>query len=395
MSTQRICNNVYSVGVQNPSLRRFDIVMESKYGTTYNAYLITDKKTVLIETVHNDFADEYIYNLQTLIDMNSIDYVIMNHTEPDHSGTLAKLLDINPNIEVVCTIAARNNLKNILNRDFNCKVVKDGEKLDIGSTELEFRVAPLLHWPDSMFTYYKPEKVLFSCDFLGCHFCEPQMIDTSIHCFDKYLIEFNYYFNGIFGPFKKNVLFGLDKIKDLNIDYICPSHGPILTDTISDRLDDYYNWSKCEVNSQKKVAITYASAYGYTKELALAAKEVVEENGLQAILLNIVEEPLSKVNAEIALSDALLVGSTTINRDAPKIVWDMLSGIDAINTKGKPAGAFGSYGWTGEAVKMIDSRLSSLKYKVIDDGFRVIFKPTSKNIDDMKEYTKQIIENIK
>lgn len=395
MSVKRICDNVYSVGVQNPSLRRFDIVMESKYGTTYNAYLITDKKTVLVETVHNSFCENYLYNLQTLIDINTIDYVIMNHTEPDHSGTLAKLLDLNPDLEVVCTAAAKNNLKNILNRDFNCRVIKDGDIMDIGSTELEFKVAPLLHWPDSMFTYHPAQKVLFSCDFLGAHFCEPEMFDTDIHYFDKYLREFEYYFGGIFGPFKPNVLSGLSKIENLEIEYVCPSHGPVLTSTAADRISDYKRWATPQENRDKQAVVLYASAYGYTRSLALAAREAIEESGIKAVAIDIVEEPFDEVMAQVAVADALLVGSTTINRDAPKIVWNVLSSIDAINTKGKPAGAFGSYGWTGEAVPMINRRLADLKYKPVGEGFRAVFKPSQKDLEGMKRFALEVVQKIK
>lgn len=395
MSVTRVCDNVYSVGVQNPGLRRFDIVMESKYGTTYNAYLITGNKTVLVETVHSNFADEYIYNLQTLVDIASIDYIVMNHTEPDHSGTLERLLELNPSIEIVCTVAAKNNIKNILNRDFNCKVVKDGDKLDLGCCELEFMIAPLLHWPDSMFTYYKNENLMFTCDFLGAHFCEPQMFDTDIRYFDKYLGEFRYYFNGIFGPFKPNVRFGLTKLENLDLHFVCPSHGPILTSTIKDRMADYSKWAAEEEKKTKKAVIAYASAYGYTKMLAEAAKQTFEANGIDAVIMDIVEEPLNNVASEIASADALLVGSTTINRDAPKVVWDMLSSIDAINVKGKPALAFGSYGWTGEAVKMINARLKDLKYKVLGEGHRTIFKPSDNDIEEMKNYVSELINEMK
>ena len=208
MSAIKLSDHVFSVGVMNPSLRVFDIVMEAKFGTSYNAYLITDKKTVLVETVHSDFFDEYLYNLQCLIDIGQIDYIVMNHTEPDHSGSLLRLLEMNPDITVVCTAAAQKYLKGITNRDFNCMVVKHGDTLDIGSGELQFVVAPLLHWPDSMMTYLREDEVLFSCDFLGCHYCEPTMLDENIRYEKEYLEQFAYYYAGIFGPFKPYVLAG-------------------------------------------------------------------------------------------------------------------------------------------------------------------------------------------
>lgn len=395
MSAIKLSDHVFSVGVMNPSLRVFDIVMEAKYGTSYNAYLITDKKTVLVETVHSDFFDEYLYNLQCLIDIGQIDYIVMNHTEPDHSGSLLRLLEMNPDITVVCTAAAQKYLKGITNRDFNCMVVKHGDTLDIGSGELQFVVAPLLHWPDSMMTYLREDEVLFSCDFLGCHYCEPTMLDENIRYEKEYLEQFAYYYAGIFGPFKPYVLAGLDKIKDLPVKAVCPSHGPVLVKHIKERMDEYREWS-AEKEREKNIAVLYASAYGYTKELAKAAsKALSEQTDLKVHLVDMVFTPVEEAAGIIAGADALLVGACTINRDAPKVVWDVLSSIDAINTKQKPAGVFGSYGWSGEAVDMMAGRLSSLKYKVIGDGFKVVFQPTEADLQSMADFAVAVAQNIK
>ena len=203
MSAIKFKKNVYSVGVLNPALRVFDIVMEARYGTSYNAYLITGEKNVLIDTVHEPFFSEYLDNIQSVIDISKIDYLIMNHTEPDHSGSVAKLLQLNPNITVYCTTAAKMYLSAITNADFKCATVKQGEKLNIGGEELEFIVAPLLHWPDSMFTYMASTKMLFTCDFLGAHYCEPTMKNSDPHYPDKYMEQFKYYYDCIFGPFKQ------------------------------------------------------------------------------------------------------------------------------------------------------------------------------------------------
>ncbi len=396
MSIERVSENVYSIGVINPSLRVFDIVMEAKYGTSYNSYLITGAKNVLVETVHNDYFDEYINNIGSLVDLNDIEYIIMNHTELDHSGSLKKLLDINPNITVVCTIAASKYLKNILNMDFKCKIVKDKETLSIGDKTLEFIVAPLLHWPDSMMTWFKEENVLFSCDFLGCHFCEPTMFEENIKYKDKYLNEFKYYYQGIFSPFKPYVLKGLEKIKDLDIKFLCPSHGPILTSQIKERMNDYLVWSSPKNTSNKNILILYASAYKCTKILAEAAADEISKNSdIEVNLLDMVDTPIYRVVEKISDCDAIMVGSCTINKDAPKVVWNILSSIDAINTKSKPAGAFGSYGWSGEAVDMIKSRLSQLKFNFIGDGIKVNFMPNDDDIKSMKKYAMEIIQNIK
>lgn len=395
MSAIKIKENVYSVGVLNPSLRVFDIIMRAEYGTSYNAYLITGAKNVLIDTVHAEYFDEYLSNIQSIIDVSKIDCLIMNHTEPDHSGSVAKLLEANPNITVYCTMAAKKYLSGITNEDFKCVVVKQGDKLDFGSGALEFIIAPLLHWPDSMFTWMPSEKILFTCDFLGAHYCEPTMLDTSIHYRDQYQEQFRHYYNCIFSPFKPYVLAGLDKIRDLPLEMVCASHGPCLTDSIQQAMSLYCEWSAPAVHEKKIVGILYASAYGCTAKLARAACEELKQNsGLDVRLVDIVFTPLEESAKLVNEADALLMGSCTINRDAPKIVWDVLASIDAINTRQKPAGAFGSYGWSGEAVPMMKSRLEHLKYRFVGDGLKVNFMPSDDDLAAVRSYAREVVSSL-
>ena len=274
--------------------------------------------------------------------------------------------------------------------------MKQGDKLDIGNEKLEFIIAPLLHWPDSMFTWMPSKKVLFTCDFLGCHYCEPTMSYKSIQFPEKYWHEFEYYYKGIFGPFKPYVLKGLDKIKDISADLICPSHGPCLTENIEKCKELYRNWSIPKQHAKKTLGILYASAYGYTEKLARAAyEELSKDADIDVKIANIVLTPFEESVALINEADAVMIGSCTINRDAPKIIWDLLSCVDAINSRGKPAGAFGSYGWSGEAVQMIKSRLEHLKFKFIGDGQRINFMPSDSDMEGIKSYAKEIALNIK
>ena len=214
MSAIKLRENIWSVGIQNPALRVFDVVMESKYGTSYNAYLVTGgEKTALIEAVHKDYFDELVRNVEEVLPIERVDYLIMNHTEPDHSGGVKALLERCPNLTVLCSASAKKFLGAISNENFPCRVVKNGDTLDLGGKTLTFISAPLLHWPDSMFTWDEADKTLFTCDFLGAHFCEPSMMDTGIHAVYRqaYEGEVRYYFDCIFGPFKPAVLDGLDK----------------------------------------------------------------------------------------------------------------------------------------------------------------------------------------
>lgn len=396
MGVKKISDNIYSIGVINPSLRIFDIVMESKYGTSYNSYFIAGKKSVIIDTVHNEFFDEYINNIKSITDIAKIDYIVMNHTEPDHSGSLKRILNLNPKIKIVCTIQGQKYLRQITNSDFDCICVKDGDTLNIGGNELKFVVAPMLHWPDSMMTWFEEDKALFSCDFLGAHFCEPGIFDKDMHYKDEYLSEFKYYYQGIFSPFKPFVLSGIEKIKNFDISMVCPSHGPILAEFFKERIEDYYNWSIEEPSNDKYIVILYASCYGFTKKLAQASAEAINKiDGIKAEVIDAVSNPINKTIESISKSSGVMVGSCTINRDAPKVIWNILSSIDAVNLRGKPAGCFGSYGWSGEAVGMIENRLRDLGLKVKERGIKVNFMPCDDDLKAIKLYAVNIAISVK
>ena len=388
MSAIKLKENLWSVGVLNPALRVFDIVMESKYGTSYNAYLLTGEKNVLIETVHADYFDEYVDNIRQVLPLEQVDYLIMNHNEPDHSGSVARLVELCPGIQVIATKAGAKHLKDITNLDLPCRTVAAGDTLDLGDRVLEFIPAPMLHWADSMFTWDGTGKTLFTCDFLGCHFCEPTMLDKNIHDRAAYEGEFAYYYAGIFGPFKPHVLSGLDKMPQA--DLVCPSHGPCLTETIAWAKDNYRAWSTPAPKTRRTAFVVYASAYGCTRALADAAVKALEGEGYEVSSADVTKAPLSLCAEKASEADVLLVGSPTINRAAPKAVWDVLTSIDPINLKGKAAGAFGAYGWSGEAAPMLHTFLKGLRYAAPDEPFRVLFTPTQADLDAMADYARSV-----
>lgn len=395
MPVNKITDNVWSVGVLNPNLRVFDIIMKTEYGTSYNAYLVKGtEKTALIETVHFNFFDEYIDNVKSIVDISTIDYVILNHNEPDHSGSLVKILELNPNITVITSIAGNKYLQAIVNGSYNSKIVKNGDNIDLGGKFLTFIPAPFLHWPDSMFTYLSEDKIIFTCDFLGCHYTEPRVFDNKIIYQDYYDDAFQYYYKAIFGPFKEYVLAGLDKLEKLDFHTVCPSHGPVLVENVSECIAKYRRWSQIKKNDPKKVLIFYVSAYGYTRKMASAIYDVIIAKGYDVEILDVINNDFSSIMEKIENADALMIGSPTINRDALKPIWDVLSAIDPISNKGKPVGVFGSYGWSGEAVNMIIQRLNSLKLNVFGSGIRVNFLPDEENIALIKDYAVNFIEEM-
>ena len=227
----KISDSVFNVGILNPNIRIADVVIKTNNGTSYNSYIVKgSNKTALIETAHKDYFENYLKNIEEIISIDKIDYIVMNHNEPDHSGSISKLIELNPNLTIITSPAGAIYLKNITNKsELKIKIVKDGDCLSLGNKTLKFISAPFLHWPDSMFTWLVEEKILFSCDFLGCHYCEPYTIDTNITDKEAYLASLQIYYSAIFSLFKKYVLNGLSKISDLELSFVCPSHGPVLT----------------------------------------------------------------------------------------------------------------------------------------------------------------------
>lgn len=388
MSYKELKKDFYWTGVLDKDLRVFDIIMETEFGTTYNSYVLkAEDKVVLFETAKAKFFDSYLESLKKIVDINKIDYIVVNHTEPDHAGSVEKLIDLNPNIKVVGSTVAINFLKNIVNHDFYSLSVKDKETLKIGDKTLRFISVPHLHWPDTMYTYIEEDKTLITCDSFGSHYCLDDIVLSKLTDNEGYMRATKYYFDNIIGPFKPHMLKALDKIKDIDVDMICTGHGPVIDCRIDEIKETYKKW--CTVinpNPRKTVIIPYVSAYGYTKELAYEIEKGIKDSGeIDVRTYDLVESDTQKVLEEIGFADGLLFGTPTIVGEALKPIWDLTTSIFAGTHGGKLASAFGSYGWSGEGVPHIIERLKQLKMKVVD-GFRVKFKPGKKDLKDAYEY---------
>lgn len=391
MSTVKLKNNIYWVGVNNPELRVFDIIMETKKGTTYNSYLIDDDKVAVVDTVKDGYFDEFLSNIKSIIGGRKVDYIIVQHTELDHSGSLAKLLKVYPEATVIASKAAIMYAEEIANMKFKNQVAPN--ELSLGKTNLKFISAPNLHWPDTMFTYAENQQVLFTCDFLGCHYCPKNSITDN--CSDDYFDEMKYYFDVIMGPFKRFVLMGLDRIKDLNIDIVAPSHGPVHIDDVQKYVELYKTWAEVEKSNEKNVQIFYVSAYGNTEKVANYIADKINDKGVKAEAHEITSMDINDIVALIEKSNGILMGSPTINQDAVKPVWDVLSLVCAITNRGKAAGAFGSYGWSGEGVPMMTERLKSLKFNVVQEGARFKFVPSEDEFKKIDEFVDKFMTILK
>lgn len=390
-----IIDNIYWVGVIDYDLKVFDIIMETEFGTTYNSYLVVgSEKTALIDTAKAEFKDEYLDRIREIVDIKDIDYLILNHTEPDHSGSVKYIVEENPNIEIFATTPALMNLKEIINMPFKANKVTKGLSLSLGDKTLEFFLQPHLHWPDTMFTYIKEDNFLFTCDFFGSHYATDKILAKNLTDKDTYLRTVKEYFEAIMHPFLPYVRNGLDRVKQINPDYIAVSHGVTLDKSLMGKIITIYDELSVipEKPDKPLVLIPFASAYGYTEKMATIIKETIEaemDNEVYIELFDLIFTDVKEIIKKVPVCDALLIGSSTIVRDTVKVIWDLLAGIDFEMTKGKLASAFGSYGWSGEAVENIIQREKQLRFKTVD-GLRIKFDPSESQIEEVKEYGREI-----
>ena len=388
--------DIYWTGVIDKDLKVFDIIMETEFGTTYNAYFINDEKKVLFDTVKPNFKKEFIEKLSKLTDIKELDYVVIHHTEPDHAGSLKYILDINPDVEVICTNAARMYLAEQVNRPFKCHVIKDGETLNIGKRTLKFISAPFLHWADTMFTYIEEDKTLLTCDAFGCHFASVDANDVDS---DNYLKSAKHYFDCIVKPFSKHVLKAVNKVVELGLDFdtILTSHGPILTKEPMAQVKRYVEWSTETVNStnQDQLAILYLSAYTNTKVMAEKIAEGAKSVTDNVQLYDIEAMDLHELHDIIVMSKGVIFGSPTINRTMVKPMWDAFSVIDPMANQGKVAGVFGSYGWSGEGITMAETNLKGMGFKMPVESLKKKFFPSDDTLQECFDFGAEFAKQAK
>ena len=384
----KLRDNFYWAGILDDSLRVFDIIMYTEFGTTYNSYVYkAGDKIVLFETAKAKYFDAYLKELEEVVDVKKIDYLVVSHTEPDHAGSVERLLELNPGLKVIATPTAISFLKHIVNREFCSIPVKDNQEMKIGTLTMRFLHVPNLHWPDTMYTYLEEEQILVTCDSFGSHYSFPEIVSSKVTNEADYWKATRYYFDCIIGPFKPFMLKALDRIRDLDISMICTGHGPVLDSGIDRMLNTYQEW--CTVvnpNPKKTVVIPYVSAYGYTGQLAEQIGKGIEDSGdIDVRSYDLVTADQGKVLEELGFADGILFGTPTIVGEALKPIWDLTTSIFAGTHGGKLASAFGSYGWSGEGVPHIIERLRQLHMRVTE-GFRVRFKPSEVDLLNAYEY---------
>ena len=388
----KIKENVSWVGKIDWELRKFHGEEYSTHrGSSYNSYLIKEGKTALIDTVWGKFSGEFVQNLKKEIPLEKIDFVIANHAESDHSGALPELMRHIPDTPIYCTSNGVKSLTGHYHQDWNFHVVKTGDKLSLGSKELIFIEAQMLHWPDSMMSYLTHDNILFSNDAFGQHIASERMYNDLVDQAELFQEAIKYYAN-ILTPFSALVDKKIKEVLALNVpvDMICPSHGVIWRKDPLQIANQYLEWANAYAENQ--ITIAYDSMWDGTRRMAEAiAKGITEEDQTVNVkLFNIARSDKNDLITEIFKSKAVLIGSPTINKGILSAVAAILEEMKGLKFMNKKAAAFGCYGWSGEAVKIMTQHLSSAGFTVVDEGLRAMWNPDTKAIEICIEYGKRV-----
>jgi len=380
MKPVELTKGIYSVGVTDWNIRNFH-GYSTEMGTTYNAYLVVDKKIALIDTVKMEFVDQLIDNISQIIDPKKIDYMISNHTEMDHSGGLPRVLHkIGEDTPLYCSKMGLKNLPNHFTQKWNYQTVQSGDELSLGGKTLTFLETRMLHWPDSMFTYVKEDKILFSSDAFGQHYAGPEKFDDEIG--DTIMPHAKKYFANILLLYTANILKLVETVQNLGLEFklICPDHGIIWRKDPGKIIEAYVKWS--EQKPQKKAIVVYDTMWHSTEKMAEAIAEGISEEGVRVIPMSLQHWHRSDVMTEAMDAGAIIVGSPTLNNNMLPTVIDFLTYMKGLKPKNKIAAAFGSYGWSGESAVHIEKELQAMKFDVIAPPMKIQYVPDSNGLKE-------------
>ena len=388
----QIKNNVSWIGKIDWELRKFHgDELSTHRGSTYNSYLIEEEKVAVVDTAWAPFAKEYVVNLEKLIDLKKIDYVIANHGEIDHSGALPELMSRIPDTPIYCTANGVKSLKGHYHQDWNFHPVKTGDRLSLGGKDLIFVEAPMLHWPDSMFCYLTGDNILFSNDAFGQHYASEYMFNDLVDQAELMAECIKYYAN-ILTPFSELVERKIKEVLAFNlpVDIICTSHGVIWRDNPVRIVQQYLKWA--DSYQEDQITLIYDTMWNGTRVMAENIAQGIKQADSQVNLklYNLAKSDRNDVMTEIFKSRAVLIGSPTINRGILTSIAGFLEEMRGLKFRNKKAAAFGCYGWSGESVKVIKEHLEAAGFQVVDDGFRCLWNPDQKSIESCFEYGRKL-----
>lgn len=394
---KQITDNVKWVGKIDWELTRFHgDEYSTNRGSSYNSYLVRDRKTALIDTVWRPYDHEFVSRLKKEINLHDIDYIIMNHNEIDHSGALPELMREIPDTPIYCTKKGEAIIRGHYHQDWNFVNVKTGDTLSLGDTTITFVEMTMIHWPDSMMSYWNGDGgILFSNDAFGQHFASESLFNDTVN-HSELIYEAEKYFANIINPYSALVAKKLQQIKAMNlsIKMICPSHGVIWKENPDQIIDRYTIWS--DAYQENRITIAYDTMWQSTRLMAQAIAEGIGEIApdTQIKLFNIAREDKNDVLTEIWRSKAFLLGSPTINNGYSYAMAGILEMIAGLRLKNKKAAAFGSYGWSGEAVRMIGEHLTKAGIELTDQGISLLWIPDDELIEKCREYGRNFARSL-
>jgi anaerobic nitric oxide reductase flavorubredoxin len=364
-------------------------------GSSYNSYLIRDKKTVLIDTAWKPYDEEFVANLKKEIDLHQIDAIVMNHNEIDHSGALPALMREIPDTPIYCTKKGESILRGMYHQDWNYVPVKTGDVLDLGETQLHFVEAPMLHWPDTMFSYLTGEEILFSTDAFGQHFASEELFDDTCDLETALREAMKYYANiiSMYNPMVQRKLQEIDAMH-LPLKMICPSHGIIWRKDPQRIIELYKVW--CANYQENQITVIYDTMWNSTRHMADAIVRGIEEADPAVVVkeLNAAKADKSDIVTEVMKSKAIIVGSPTINNGISYYTAGILELIRGCKFKNKKAAAFGSYGWSGESPKKITAALEHAGFAIAQDPLGVSWNPDEEKIAACEQFGRDFVKAI-
>jgi flavorubredoxin len=383
--------NIFWVGGIDWDLRNFHGYVTQR-GTTYNAYLIMDEKVVLVDTVKHYLYEEMLSRIKDICDPSKIDYIVSNHVEMDHSGSLPKILELAPNAKVITSLKGEKGLQKHYKKDWDFHVVKSGDTVNIGSRNLTFVHTPMVHWPDNMVTYIPEDKLLLPNDAFGQHIACSERFDDEVG-WDILKEEAGKYYANIVLPFGDQVKKALDALSGLDIDMIGASHGIIWRSFIPKILEEYQKWATHQTES--KALIVYDTMWGSTEKIAYMLREGLSETGVPVTMKNLKTTHISDVMTDLLTSKLVLIGSPTLNNGMLPSMGAFLTYIKGLRPKNRLGFAFGSYGWSGQAAGQIQEVMKELKWELPKEIVKINYIPETDEMESLKNIGRELGDILK
>ncbi|NTW04708.1 MAG: anaerobic nitric oxide reductase flavorubredoxin [Peptococcaceae bacterium] len=390
----KIKDDIYWTGVKDWELKKFHgEELSTHRGSTYNSFLIKDKKTVLVDTVWTPFKEKFVEKLDREVGLGNISAIVINHVEQDHGGSLGFLMEKIPNTPIYCSKNGAMMIKKHFHQDWNFNVVKTGDILDIGKNKLIFVEMPMLHWPDSMATYVTGSNVLLSNDAFGQHYATPYMYNDQVDQCELFQEALKYYAN-ILTPYSKLVKQKINEIIGLNlkIDMIAPSHGIIWRENPMQIVEKYSQWAS--EYQEDTIIVLYNTMWGATKNMAGAITKGLEGSGLAVKMFNIGKVDKNDIITEIFKSKGIIMGCSTENRGVLSDTAALLEVIRGLQFKNKVAASFASYGWSGESVKVVEEKLKVAGFEIVLDGIKVQYEPSLEDLEKCQDFGREFASKL-